>query len=485
MNDYYENFLGIIRKQNPTRIALISSDRTWTFGELTQRSTQWLNVLSGNIGRGEIVACDYEENPLEFVAKFIGVMAAGGVHLSTRDSTRTWSRLDSLGAPWSAITTSPVSATIGSSFLRSMVDLSGTVVHGKASTYDQTIDLAGRILETSGSTGEPKWVFWSERALIADRQGWIHELSLSERDVILNLHSLDFAHGIDVHVLSGLMVGAPVIHRSIRSDDVTHIVADIARYKVTMMSALPSHYTTIANACQNPETGASVRWALTGGALLSPATISVVRRKVGMNLKRLYGATEAGIMCADLVTLDQSTPSLRPLADVSMQIRPLPGNVSDVFPNVGEPYFQRTDMAAKYWGDELRTEKVFSDGWYKSGDAVILNSDGSVAVLGRAEDVWINPSSKALISCGELSASLSEIEGVSEVAIIPPPSANQAVPTIFCTVTPNSNFGHIRQGVEEKIKEFEIEATIYLSNDWPRTVVGKPERRALMAWSQG
>lgn len=478
------SFLGIIQEHEPSSLAIVGAEHSWTFGQIVQRARYWRGLLAENIGRGEIVVCDYEDDPFEYVAKFVGVLAAGGVHFATREKYLTWDRIDSYQMPWSAIA-NDVPHKAGHKFLRYMIVAGDTIIKGPYASADKsTTGRPGRILETSGSTGESKWVFWLEQTLIADRREWIAELSLSRGDVILNLHSLDFAHGIDVHVLAGLVAGASVIHRSIVSDDIRGILDVIRRHKVTMVSALPYHFGTIATACEDPALGSSVRLALTGGTFLPPAMVAMVRDRTGMHLMRCYGATEVGVACGNFSDRDQTNPALRPLMNVSMRLTPLEGEIGRRFPNVGEPYFRCENMAAGYWGDDARTAYSFREGWYKSGDAVVQNADGSIAVLGRAEDVWINPSSGELVSAGEISIMLNEVPGVREVAVIPPAKEYTSKPTVFCTVASGESFDAVRISVSRCMSDAGINAKLYLSDDWPRTIVGKPERKALMAWAR-
>lgn len=479
---FTESILDIVLQHVSPQVAIVHGLKSWTYTELSERCLWWKQHLTGKVGRGEIVACDFEYDPFEYICQFIGILSVGGIHLSTRDRHTTWSRLQNLGNPWSAITSSSSDALIEFSLLRTAISKydGNTLLNNElpeSSPYSP-----GQILETSGSTGEPKWVYWTEYNLIQDRKHWINDLSLNSRDTILNLHALDFAHGIHVHILPALFVGIPVIHHNIRKDSVTEILDNISKHNVTMMSALPSHYTFLAINSKDPNLGNNVRWALTGGALLSPTTISLIQNKAGLNLKRLYGATEAGIMCADLERDDQSTPTLRPMNDVEMEVRPLE-NVSDKFPNIGEPYFKRAFRGSLYWGDEVRTESTFGDGWYKTGDAVSINDDGSIAVLGRAEDVWFDDVTWKLQSAGEISSNISEIHGINEVTVFPPLDKPLAKPTIFCTINSQIPMSTMQKDIEKKLGILSIDAVIFLGNDWPRTIVGKPNRRALLAWT--
>ncbi|MDV2488904.1 MULTISPECIES: ANL family adenylate-forming protein [Acinetobacter] len=476
------SILDIILQHDSSQVAIVYGNKSWTYTELSERCLWWKEHLTNKVSQGEIVVCDFESDPFEYICKFIGVVSAGGIHLSTRDRYTTWSRLQRLGTPWSAITSlSDAGVLTEFSSLRTAINKHDGNIFLKNELPESSLYSSGRILETSGSTGEPKWVYWTEYNLIQDRKSWINDLSLNLQDSILNLHALDFAHGIDVHVLPALFIGITVVHHNIRSDDVTDIINSISKHNVTMMSALPSHYTYLAINSTDPNLGNNVRWALTGGALLSPVTISMIQNKAGLKLKRLYGATEAGIMCADLEKDNQSIPTLWPMNGIEMKVRPLKA-VSDKFPNIGEPYFKRTHMASLYWGDEVRTESTFGDGWYKTGDAVSINDDGSIAVLGRAEDVWFDNTTQKLQSAGEISSAISEIHGINEVAVFPP-STPSAKPTIFCTIDPQISISTLNEYITEKLDQLLIEATIFLGNDWPRTIVGKPARRALLAWT--
>jgi len=43
----------------------------------------------------------------------------------------------------------------------------------------------------------------------------------------------------------------------------------------------------------------------------------------------------------------------------------------------------------KYWDDETKTEEVFKDGWYYTGDVASLNSEGYITITGRIKELII------------------------------------------------------------------------------------------------
>lgn len=489
------HLLDFIGQQFQNHVALIHQSHSWTFGEIYKKSDEWRSLLVGQVNEGEIVVCEYEADPFQYLTKFIGVLSAGGVHLSTRDFKRTEGRLQNLGMPWSAITKKINPIGIGFMHVATYEEyeysialpcqnlkpqLNTHTLNSNSSEVKSKIK-GGRILETSGTTGEPKWVYWSEEGLIGDRLEWVDALSIGKEDVILNMHPLDFAHGMDVHLLTGLLSGAKVIHKNIQQDLIQSIISDIREYKVTMMSALPSHYAKIANACDDLNSCKTVRWGLTGGALLSANTVNRVKEKTGMDLTRLYGATEAGIMCIDF-NANQISPKLQAMDGVEVQLRPI-DEVSNTYPNVYEPYFKRKYMANFYWGDQAKTQQSFKDGWYKSGDAIMKNQDGTYSVLGRSSDVWVNDEGK-LVCSGEIANSLLQIDDLSEVVVISPKLSKKATSTFFCMVKEGNNITNIKSLIEDKICAFLKEYKVYLVSDWPKTAVGKPELRLLLNWCQ-
>ncbi|MFD3596731.1 class I adenylate-forming enzyme family protein [Nocardia sp. NPDC058640] len=481
------SFLGVITQlHDPDRTALQCGDAACTFGELADAARAWCHILSAVVSEGDVVIVDYEESAIDHTAMLLGVMAAGGVHMTTRTPRRAWNRLADSGRRWHAVTRSGIDTALTG--LCSVVDRTAQVplavaTPGAPPPPAVSTTSRGRILETSGSSGEPKWVYWAEDDLLADRFDWCEQVGLTSADIAVNIHPLDFAHGIDVHVLATLCVGAQTVHVGAGATMST-IVRTIRDVSATYMSALPAHYDSLARTCEaSANIGEHLTIALTGGALLTPATAELVADRCGVRLRRLYGATEAGIMCADLRPELQVTPELSPLTGVQMRIRSIPGIDLDVH-RVGEPVFHRAYQARGYWGDPERTAQAFSDGWYRSGDAVRLADDGTVSVLGRSDDVWVNERG-TLCSSGALVDEISRIDDVEEVVVFAPGVDPGGRTVVLCRLSwSGAALQDIRDKVEATLTSCGLVGRIYLLSDWPKTSVGKPNRRCLLAWAR-
>ena len=119
-----------------------------------------------------------------------------------------------------------------------------------------------------------------------------------------------------------------------------------------------------------------VRTAYTAGEAMGPDTF-LFYRSLGINLKSLYGQTEASVF----VTLQQD-------GDVD------PETVGPAFPGVelkildGEVLYKSSGVFKGYYKNEEATkETIDSDGWVSTGDAGVINSKGHLKIIDRAKDV--------------------------------------------------------------------------------------------------
>lgn len=119
------------------------------------------------------------------------------------------------------------------------------------------------------------------------------------------------------------------------------------------------------------------RWCLTGGAPLGPDTFRLFR-SFGVNLKQIYGATEASALVAwqtdgeaDPNTVGRSLPG----TEVRIGER---GEVQVRGPGVFKGYYKQ---------DDATRDTLTPDGWLKTGDAGFIDPQGQLAIIDRAKDV--------------------------------------------------------------------------------------------------
>ena len=119
------------------------------------------------------------------------------------------------------------------------------------------------------------------------------------------------------------------------------------------------------------------RWCLTGGAPMGPDTFRFFRG-FGINLKQVYGMTEVG----GLVSLqpdNQASPDTvgAPCAGIEVRIA-----------DDGEVQVKGEGVFVGYFRQEEKTAEAMSeDGWFRTGDAGLLNENGHLVIIDRAKDV--------------------------------------------------------------------------------------------------
>jgi long-chain acyl-CoA synthetase len=121
----------------------------------------------------------------------------------------------------------------------------------------------------------------------------------------------------------------------------------------------------------------NARWCLTGGAPLGADTFRFFR-SFGINLKQIYGATEASA----LVCLQRDNE-----ADPNTVGRTLPGTEVRLGDR-GEVQIKGPGVFLGYYKQDGATrDALTADGWLKTGDAGLIDPRGQLAIIDRAKDV--------------------------------------------------------------------------------------------------
>jgi long-chain acyl-CoA synthetase len=121
----------------------------------------------------------------------------------------------------------------------------------------------------------------------------------------------------------------------------------------------------------------NARWCLTGGAPLGADTFRFFRA-FGINLKQIYGATEASALVA-WQSNEEADPNTvgRTLPGTEVRISE-GGEVQVKGPGVFQGYYKQ---------DEATRDALTPDGWLRTGDAGLIDPRGQLAIIDRAKDV--------------------------------------------------------------------------------------------------
>ena len=120
-----------------------------------------------------------------------------------------------------------------------------------------------------------------------------------------------------------------------------------------------------------------IRVAYTAGEAIGP-DLFVFYRSIGVNLKQLYGMTEAAVFVCLQPDDDVDVES------VGMPVKGVELNVADN----GEILVRSAGMFKEYYKEPAATAEVLTDdGWYHTSDAGYLDESGHLRIIDRVKDV--------------------------------------------------------------------------------------------------
>jgi acyl-coenzyme A synthetase/AMP-(fatty) acid ligase len=254
------------------------------------------------------------------------------------------------------------------------------------------------IVYTSGSSGEPKGIVLSQRAILHRAGQLIDSLHLSAADSSLPLGSPCTIAGIQ-QVLEALLAGALLVKLDLQRIGFAAVLDTISERHVTLLFATPSLLRALARLEGAGDRLASLRCVHPSGEVLLGADLDLLRRCLPQSCDILvvYGLTEAPAICQWFVPRDAGEEER---ARVAVGYR-LPGFDCAVldqddrpvgFDETGELVIRSRYTALGEWQGghcmpgRFRPEPADpSLRTLRTGDLVRVHPDGVVVVVGRKD----------------------------------------------------------------------------------------------------
>jgi acetyl-CoA synthetase len=289
---------------------------------------------------------------------------------------------------------------------------------------------------TSGTTARPKLVEHTHASYPVGHLSTMYWIGLEPGDVHLNISSPGWAKHAWSSVFAPWNAEATVLVYNYARFDPAHLLSVMQRCGVTSFCAPPTVWRMLIQAdlsqltCPPPK-------VVGAGEPLNPEVIEQVRAAWGVTIRDGFGQTET--------TAQVGNSPGQPVKPGSMG-RPLPGYaVTLVDPATGATGDDGEiclDLSARplglmvgYHGDPELTGAVMADGYYHTGDLGSRDPDGYLTYVGRTDDVF--KASDYRISPFELESVLLEHEAVVEAAVVPSPDpVRLAVPKAYVVLAP-------------------------------------------------
>lgn len=156
-------------------------------------------------------------------------------------------------------------------------------------------DPAVRLIKlTSGTTGRPRALAFTEAQLLADGRQVMATMGLGPRDVNYALIPFGHSYGLGNLTLPLMMRGVPVVCGSAPLPQA--IAADFARWRPTVFPGVPAIWRALAASDVVLD---SLRLGISAGAPLPPEVARDFRSRFGRCLHGFYGSSETGGIAYD------------------------------------------------------------------------------------------------------------------------------------------------------------------------------------------
>jgi fatty-acyl-CoA synthase len=348
---------------------------------------------------------------------------------------------------------------------------------------------------TSGTTGRPKGVLYSHRAIavhsLASTQS--ATLGLSEQDTVLPVVPMFHANAWGFPFTCTL-VGAKQVFPGPHLDPESLLDA-FERERVTVTGGVPTIWLGILQLLDaDPKRFdlSRLRSMIVGGSAAPRSMIEGFQQRHGIHVTHAWGMTEM----SPLGTVSELTSELAdasedvqfayrakqgtPAPFVEIRARGEGGLVPWDGTSMGELEVRGAWIASAYYEDSSQADRWTDDGWFKTGDIVTIEPGGYIEIQDRTKDVI--KSGGEWVSSVALENAIMGHPAIAEAAVIAVPDEKWQERPLGVVV-----FKEGRSATSEELREFlapqfakwQLPDRFEVVQEIPKTAVGKFRKTAL------
>ncbi|MEU1194978.1 acyl-CoA synthetase [Streptomyces sp. NPDC005813] len=353
------------------------------------------------------------------------------------------------------------------------------------------------VVYTSGTTGPPKGAVIPRRAIASTLDALADAWQWTGDDVLVHGLPLFHVHGLVLGVLGPLRRGGSVRHLGRFSAE--GVVRELNR-GATMLFGVPTMYHRLAETLDaDPKAAEALgraRLLVSGSAALPVHDHERITAATGRRVVERYGMTET-LMNTSVRADGKPRPGTVgvPLPGVGLRLVEEDGSVlagydADGTPtgahdgeSVGEIQVRGPNLFTEYLNRPDATAAAYTeDGWFRTGDMAVLDTDGSVRIVGRKATDLIK-SGGYKIGAGEIENALLEHPGVREAAVTGEPDEDlgERVVAWIVPTDPQSppSAAELADQVARRLAPHKRPRVVHVLESLPRNDMGKILKRAL------
>jgi acyl-CoA synthetase (AMP-forming)/AMP-acid ligase II len=340
------------------------------------------------------------------------------------------------------------------------------------------------LLYSSGTTGAPKGVELTHRALVANAIQCEAVLDMGEDDVVLAVAPFFHAMGFVILMNTSLAAGSTVV--SMPRFELEAFLQAIQEHRVTFTIVVPPIALALA---RHPAVDgydlSSLRFVGCGAAPLGVELQEECAERLGCLVKQGYGMTEctAGIAISTTVELERNVPEqvgiLLPGTEARV-VNPASGDDLGAGPT-GEILIRGPQLMTCYLGKpDATAATIDADGWLHTGDIGRVDEEGRVFITDRLKELIKYKAYQ--VAPAELEALLCSHPRVAAAAVIGQPDEEAGeLPVAFVVTREELGSDELMAWVAERVAPHKRIRRVEFVHEIPCSPSGKILRRELRA----
>jgi long-chain acyl-CoA synthetase len=333
-----------------------------------------------------------------------------------------------------------------------------------------TAETLASILFTSGTTLDPKGVMLTHSNLLSNALSVSEVIEAKETDRFVSVlplhHAFEFSCGLliplhggsTIHYVENLrgqevldtmklaratvMLGVPRLFKLFMDGINTKLAA--AGAKGRMMLAVGDRIAAALEMTGKKDVrkkifkkvheafGGELRVFVSGGAALDPVIFNFFKR-FGIPVVEGYGLTETSpVLTVNPLTAPKAGSVGPAIPGVEIEIKPMNGD------GIGEVLARGPSIMRGYWQNSAATERMFEDGWFRTGDLGRIDEDGYLHLTGRIKDVIVTSAGKNVYP-DDIEMALRSVPRVKEFCVVGLPDRSGLGEEVAAVIVPEAD----------------------------------------------
>lgn len=288
---------------------------------------------------------------------------------------------------------------------------------------------------------------------------------------------------------------APIFTYDFDDFDAKEILQMIEKYKITTFCAPPTVYRVMVHMKLENYDLSSLQNVTTAGEALNPKIFEKFREKTGFEIMEGFGQTETTMLIGTIQGMTPRPGSMgkpSPLYEIAVM---LPDGTLAAPDEEGEIVVKTADgvpngLFKGYYNDEEKTDMVWYDGYYHTGDTAYMDEDGYLWYVGRVDDVI--KSAGYRIGPFEIENEIMKLPYVLECAVtsVPDRIRGQAIKATVVLADGNEGDEHMKNDIVKYLKNniasYKWPKIVDFAKELPKTISGKVRRAEIKKndWSE-